>query len=241
MGTVNNVTFVMPTTSLLQAHYFNEKGVFTDDFPGHPPHVFNYTGPGPRNLQATAGTKVYRLPFNATVQVVLQDTGILLPEDHPIHLHGFNVFGVGRGMGNFNQDKDPKRFNLVDPVERNTIGVPSGGWVAIRFRADNPGTCNHLPLFFQSAFDSLPTLRKCVDFILSPSNPPCTRFRSEFVRLIFYALFTCRLFFLHRILGIVLPESSRDFCRGLVHALPFGSAHDMGAKDGIPGGQWEVS
>lgn len=38
-----------------------------------------------------------------------------------------------------------------------------------------------------------------------------------------------------------LPESSRDFCRGLVHALPFGSAHNMGAKDGIPGGQWEVS
>ncbi|KAI8560669.1 hypothetical protein RHMOL_Rhmol04G0275200 [Rhododendron molle] len=139
VGTVNNVTFVMPTTSLLQAHYFNEKGVFTDDFPGHPQRVFNYTGPGPRNLQATAGTKVYRLPFNATVQVVLQDTGIILPEDHPIHLHGFNVFGVGRGMGNFNQNEDPKRFNLVDPVERNTIGVPSGGWVAIRFRADNPG------------------------------------------------------------------------------------------------------
>ncbi|KAK1263101.1 Laccase-4 [Acorus gramineus] len=35
--------------------------------------------------------------------------------------------------------KDPLRFNLVEPVERNTIGVPSGGWVAIRFIADNPG------------------------------------------------------------------------------------------------------
>jgi laccase len=28
---------------------------------------------------------------------------------------------------------------LVDPVERNTAGVPSGGWVALRFLADNPG------------------------------------------------------------------------------------------------------
>jgi laccase len=27
----------------------------------------------------------------------------------------------------------------VDPVERNTVGVPAGGWVAIRFLADNPG------------------------------------------------------------------------------------------------------
>lgn len=156
VGAVNNVTFVMPTTSLLQAHYYNVKGVFTDNFPGHPPHVFNYTGAGPRNLLTSAGTKVYRLPFNATVQVVLQDTGIILPEDHPIHLHGFNVFGVGRGMGNFNTDKDPKRFNLVDPVERNTIGVPSGGWVAIRFRADNPGTSSCVPLCFQSTFNSLP-------------------------------------------------------------------------------------
>ena len=27
--------------------------------------------------------------------------------------------------------------------------------------------------------------------------------------------------------------------RGLVYALPFGSAHDMGAKDGICCGQWQ--
>nr|GEX44220.1 laccase-17-like [Tanacetum cinerariifolium] len=40
---------------------------------------------------------------------------------------------------NYNPNKDPKNFNLIDPIERNTIGVPSGGWVAIRFLADNPG------------------------------------------------------------------------------------------------------
>ncbi|XVE96703.1 hypothetical protein REPUB_Repub02eG0245700 [Reevesia pubescens] len=33
----------------------------------------------------------------------------------------------------------PAKFNLVDPPERNTVGVPTGGWTAIRFRADNPG------------------------------------------------------------------------------------------------------
>ncbi|GMN23826.1 hypothetical protein TIFTF001_000284 [Ficus carica] len=27
--------------------------------------------------------------------------------------------------------KDQKKFNLVDPIERNTVGVPSGGWTAI--------------------------------------------------------------------------------------------------------------
>ncbi|KAJ6381444.1 hypothetical protein OIU77_030179 [Salix suchowensis] len=139
VASINNVTFVMPTTALLQAHFFNISGVFTTDFPTKPPHVFNYTGTPPTNLQTISGTKVYRLSYNSTVQLVMQDTGIISPENHPIHLHGFNFFAVGRGVGNYNPKTDPKKFNLVDPVERNTIGVPSGGWVAIRFRADNPG------------------------------------------------------------------------------------------------------
>ncbi|KAL6519457.1 Laccase-4 [Orobanche gracilis] len=137
---INNVTFVMPTIALLQSHFFKIKGVFTTDFPANPPTPFNYTGNPPTNPGTTKGTKLYRLPYNSTVQLVLQDTGIIAPENHPVHLHGFNFFAVGRGIGNFNPKTDPKNFNLVDPVERNTIGVPSGGWVAIRFRADNPGS-----------------------------------------------------------------------------------------------------
>ncbi|KAL0338215.1 UNVERIFIED_CONTAM: Laccase-4 [Sesamum angustifolium] len=139
VASINNVTFVMPTIALLQAHVFKIKGVFTTDFPANPPFAFNYTGTPPANLATTTGTKVYKLPYNSTVQVVLQDTGIIAPENHPVHLHGFNFFAVGRGLGNFNPKTDPNNFNLIDPVERNTIGVPSGGWVAIRFLADNPG------------------------------------------------------------------------------------------------------
>lgn len=139
VASINNVTFIMPTISLLQAHYFNLSGVFTADFPSKPVIPFNYTGNQVTNLGTTTGTKVYRLPYNATVQLVLQDTAMIAPENHPFHLHGFNFFVVGRGLGNYNPIEDPKKFNLVDPVERNTIGVPSGGWTAIRFRADNPG------------------------------------------------------------------------------------------------------
>ncbi|KAI4324459.1 hypothetical protein MLD38_029948 [Melastoma candidum] len=139
VASINNQTFVMPTTALLQAHFFNISGVFTTDFPGNPPNPFNYTGPGPSNLATNTGTKVYRLKYNSTVELVLQDTGIIAPENHPVHLHGFNFFSVGKGLGNYNPKTDPSKFNLIDPVERNTIGVPSGGWVAIRFRADNPG------------------------------------------------------------------------------------------------------
>lgn len=139
-ASVNNVSFIMPTIALLQAHYYgNSNGVYTTDFPSNPPMPFNYTGTPPNNTFVGNGTKVVALPFNTSVQLVLQDTSILGVESHPLHLHGFNFFLVGMGFGNYNPDKDPSNFNLVDPAERNTIGVPSGGWVAIRFLADNPG------------------------------------------------------------------------------------------------------
>ncbi|XP_034703605.1 laccase-4-like [Vitis riparia] len=136
---INNVTFVMPTTGLLEAHYYNIGGVFTVDFPGNPPIAFNYTGTQPSNMQTMNGTRLYRLAYNSTVQVVIQGTAMISPESHPTHLHGFDFYAVGRGLGNFDPVNDPKKFNLIDPIARNTIGVPSGGWTAIRFRADNPG------------------------------------------------------------------------------------------------------
>ncbi|XP_061347148.1 laccase-4-like isoform X2 [Gastrolobium bilobum] len=139
IAAMNNVTFVLPTVSLLQAHFFNISGVFSSDFPRKPPIVYDFTGKQPTNFMTTIGTRVYRLPYNSTVQIVLQDTGMIAPDNHPIHLHGHNFFVVGKGLGNFNPKWDTKKFNLVDPVERNTAGVPSGGWAAIRFRADNPG------------------------------------------------------------------------------------------------------
>ncbi|KAG8387880.1 hypothetical protein BUALT_Bualt02G0067500 [Buddleja alternifolia] len=128
-ASINNISFTTPTTALLQAYFSSQSnGVYTSDFPSYPIMPFNYTGTPPNNTMVANGTKVMVLPFNTTVEVVLQDTSILGAESHPLHLHGYNFFVV-----------DPQNFNLVDPVERNTIGVPSGGWAAIRFRADNPG------------------------------------------------------------------------------------------------------
>ncbi|EXC14800.1 hypothetical protein L484_009454 [Morus notabilis] len=140
LAAINNVSFVLPNTALLQAHFFNKtKGVYTTDFPANPPFKFNYTGNPPSNMLVNTGTKVVVLPYKTSVELVLQDTSIIGAESHPLHLHGFNFFVVGLGSGNFDPKKDPSKFNLLDPAERNTVGVPSGGWVAIRFLADNPG------------------------------------------------------------------------------------------------------
>lgn len=140
LASLNNISFVMPKTAILQAHYFNMTGVYRGDFPDKPPKPFNYTGaPLTANLGTSHGTRVSKIKFNSTVELVLQDTNLLTVESHPFHLHGYNFFVVGTGVGNFDPVEDPKKFNLVDPVERNTVGVPTGGWTAIRFRADNPG------------------------------------------------------------------------------------------------------
>ncbi|XP_057788278.1 laccase-11-like [Salvia miltiorrhiza] len=143
VASLNNITFVMPQVALLQAHYSGLKGVYTTDFPDRPPTPFNYTGaPLTANLR-TAGEgrrpRLSKVAFNTSVELVLQDTNLLSVESHPFHLHGYNFFVVGTGVGNFDPARDPARFNLVDPPERNTVGVPTGGWTAIRFRADNPG------------------------------------------------------------------------------------------------------
>ncbi|XP_047311365.1 laccase-17-like [Impatiens glandulifera] len=138
-ASISNISFIQPKTALLQAHFFGKsRGIYSPNFP-YSPNWFNYTGNPPNNTMVTNGTKLMVLPFNTNVELVLQDTSILGAESHPFHLHGFNFFVVGRGFGNFDMNKDPSKFNLVDPVERNTVGVPSGGWVAIRFLADNPG------------------------------------------------------------------------------------------------------
>ncbi|BAD81734.1 putative laccase LAC5-6 [Oryza sativa Japonica Group] len=139
-ASMNNVSFVLPARALLQSHFTGlSSGVYAPDFPVAPLSPFNYTGTPPNNTNVKTGTKLLVLRYNTSVELVMQDTSILGIESHPLHLHGFNFFVIGQGFGNYDAVNDPAKFNLVDPVERNTVGVPAGGWVAIRFLADNPG------------------------------------------------------------------------------------------------------
>ncbi|TYH19236.1 hypothetical protein ES288_A05G336900v1 [Gossypium darwinii] len=140
-ASMNNVSFMLPRSiSLLQAHQQGIPGVFTTDFPGTPPVKFDYTGNVSRTLfQPITGTKLYKLKFGSRVQVVLQGTSIIAPENHPIHLHGYDFYIIADGFGNFNPKRDTSKFNLVDPPLRNTVAVPANGWAVIRFVADNPG------------------------------------------------------------------------------------------------------
>ncbi|KAK4387782.1 Laccase-14 [Sesamum angolense] len=140
-ASINNITFVPPRIAILQAYYNRIRGVYGDDFPSNPPFTFNYTDQTiPRDLLTPQnGTEVRVLEYNSTVELVFQGTNLVSGIDHPMHLHGYSFYVVGSGFGNFDRDRDPLNYNLVDPPLQNTIAVPVNGWTAIRFKANNPG------------------------------------------------------------------------------------------------------
>ncbi|XP_043694771.1 laccase-7-like [Telopea speciosissima] len=163
-ASLNNVSFQLPSTlSLLQAFYFNVSEIFTADFPDQPPVEFDYTN---TNISLSVplvltekSTRVKKLKYNATVEMILQNTAFVGTENHPIHLHGFNFFVLAQGFGNYDNNTDVNKYNLVNPQQRNTIAVPVGGWAVIRFQANNPGVwfmhCHldvHLGWGFATAF-----------------------------------------------------------------------------------------
>ncbi|PAN20649.1 hypothetical protein PAHAL_3G322000 [Panicum hallii] len=143
-SSMNNASFVLPNSvSMLQAHYANASaGVYTRDFPDQPPVIFDYTADASDTATlkyTTKSTKVRTLRYNETVEIVLQNTRLIAKESHPMHLHGFNFFVIAQGFGNYDQATATPQFNLVNPQERNTVAVPTGGWAVIRFVANNPG------------------------------------------------------------------------------------------------------
>ncbi|CAN7004425.1 unnamed protein product [Brassica rapa subsp. trilocularis] len=189
-GSLNNRTFVIPgTISLQEAYFYNISGVYTDDFPDQPPMKFDYANFGVRTnseykmMFPERKTSVKTLKYNSTVEIVVQNTGIITPESHPMHLHGFNFYVLGYGFGNYDPIRDADKLNLVNPQMHNTVGVPPGGWVVLRFKANNPGAwmfhCHmdaHLPYGIIMVFivQNGPTPETSMQ--PPPSNlPQCTR------------------------------------------------------------------
>ncbi|KAL1545855.1 laccase [Salvia divinorum] len=163
-ASMNNVSFELPERlSIMEAYVNNVSGIYTADFPDNPPVTFDYTNPSnqqnPALMGTARGTRVKVFKYNATVEMVFQNTAVLSSDDHPMHLHGLNFYVVAQGFGNYNPQTDAANFNLVNPQERNTVVVPAFGWVVIRFRANNPGVwfvhCHidaHVPWGLSNAF-----------------------------------------------------------------------------------------
>lgn len=182
-ASLNNISFATPTIDVLDAYYKNISGVFGTSFPSKPPLEYNYTGDNlPGFLLFTRrAAEVRVVDYNASLEIVFQGTNLLAAENHPMHLHGFSFYVVGRGFGNFDEKKDPLAYNLVDPPFENTVGVPKNGWAAIRFRAQNPGVwfmhC-HLDRHLSWGMDTVFIVRnghRSSEKMLPPppDTPPC--------------------------------------------------------------------
>ncbi|XP_058085214.1 L-ascorbate oxidase-like [Magnolia sinica] len=140
---INNVSFTLPHTPYLVALKENLTNAF-DQTP--PPETYDYANYDiysvAPNTNATSSNSIYRLKFNSTVDIILQNANTMNPnnsETHPWHLHGHDFWVLGYGNGVFDPVNDPKKYNLVDPIMKNTVPVHPYGWTALRFRADNPG------------------------------------------------------------------------------------------------------
>nr|QCZ35195.1 laccase 28 [Salvia miltiorrhiza] len=133
-ASLNNISFVPPSTDVLQAYYRRIGGVFEADFPEKPAREFDYTGenlPG-EVLAAEMGTRALVVEYNASVEMVLQGTNVVASDNHPMHMHGYGFYVVGWGFGNFDPEKGPLGYNLDDPPQETTVGIPKDGWVALR-------------------------------------------------------------------------------------------------------------
>lgn len=152
-ASMNNASFLPPSSmSLLEAHFRSVHGIYTTDFPEKPPILFDYTNISLTSgttlsplKKTTKGTRLIRLTYNTTVEIVLQNTAIIGIESHPIHIHGHDFYILAQGFGNYDEAEAVKGFNLKDPLKRNTVAVPTGGWAVIRFTTTNPG--NLVPVY----------------------------------------------------------------------------------------------
>ncbi|XP_074308721.1 L-ascorbate oxidase-like [Silene latifolia] len=145
--TVNNVAISLPSTPYLVALGEKRlKGKLHQVFDqGSPPDKYDYKNYNinipPVNQNGTSSNAIYRLKFDTTIDIVLQNAKSLAnnSETHPWHLHGHDFWVLGYGKGKFDPSNDYKKYNLVDPIQKNTVPIHPDRWTAIRFKANNPG------------------------------------------------------------------------------------------------------
>jgi len=109
--------------------------------PGVPSIITALTMGNNSKLPEVYGTQSHSLIIdhlqNVQLTVINWDAG-----NHPFHLHGhtFQVVSRSYDVGSNDTEVNPPVVEgLENPSRRDTITIPSGGSVTLRFRADNPG------------------------------------------------------------------------------------------------------
>jgi iron transport multicopper oxidase len=80
-------------------------------------------------------TTQLRVKSGDVVRLILNNDS---PMSHPFHLHGnsFQVLGVSMpGAGKYKG----QRLKTMNPIRKDNLDIPNGGWAVIQWKADNPG------------------------------------------------------------------------------------------------------
>ncbi|KAM0949599.1 putative L-ascorbate oxidase [Dioscorea sansibarensis] len=127
--TVNNVSYLTPSTPLKLADYFaNGSGVYQlDAFPVA--SILNETA---------EGTFVASGIHKGWIELIFKNDNSFMDS---WHLDGFGFYAVGFGDGDWSPSSR-SLYNLLDPVVRSTIQVYPNGWSAVYAFLDNPGMWN---------------------------------------------------------------------------------------------------
>ena len=137
---INNITLQMPSSPLI----YQDKKVPDDEFCNQ-----QYRSPACSEdiNKFCKCIHTIHVELNDLVEVIIVDGGSQ-SENHPFHLHGqsFAVLGLEK-LGESIFMGDVKRLdrtsglrrNLINPPLKDTVQVPSGGYLVFRFFAKNPG------------------------------------------------------------------------------------------------------
>ncbi|KAF5271888.1 hypothetical protein FQA39_LY18812 [Lamprigera yunnana] len=139
-GLLDNITYVSPPSPLLSQYADLDSKHFCN---------------GDQNIincgTTCQCTHVVKIPLNAVVELILVDEVHLEGIHHPFHLHGFSyhVLGLAKmpipGKNITLQEAvmldrlNLLRRNFQKPPSKDTVMIPSNGYVVLRFKADNVG------------------------------------------------------------------------------------------------------
>lgn len=98
----------------------------------------------PTTLRVFNEESIWPTPYNVEAVTLVNDWVIYVIENsalslsHPIHLHGHDFYVVGQGFTSF----DVSTFSptLTNAPRRDVATLPAGGYLALAFRTDNPGS-----------------------------------------------------------------------------------------------------
>uniref|UniRef100_H2YGT3 ferroxidase n=1 Tax=Ciona savignyi TaxID=51511 RepID=H2YGT3_CIOSA len=144
---LNNVSFVPSSSPLLSQYDDVDQSLICDTF--RDINVPSTTVLTPSAiLQFRACTHIVDIKLGSTVELVVFDEGRTFNAGHPMHLHGhhFAVVAMNKIKSTLSLDEIQEiyangsiAYNFENTVMKDSVIVPDGGYVVIRFVADNPG------------------------------------------------------------------------------------------------------